>query len=280
MRSSKSRSRLPSETNALVTGAFHRAESRPAGGTYKARPGARPRPDRHRDALAGAYSFTNLMLAHHEAAVMTGRQAQARSLVDSGVTAVQLFLSQAEADRNSRAASSTIPSNFAPCRGARTTTIPTTAAASASSRPTWTATATSTAIRYGLEDESTRLNLNVLLILDKQVAGSGRTLLMGLPGMTEDVADAILDWLDPDDEPRELGCEVEYYSGLSPPYAPKNGPVDTVEELLLVRGVTPQLLFGCRHQPQRPARSARAARGEHRRRIDRSRAPSAAGRPI
>src|SRR5205814_6655236 len=73
---------------------------------------------------------------------------------------------------------------------------------------------------------------------------SGRTLLMGLPGMTEDVADAILDWLDPDDEPRELGCEVEYYSGLSPPYAPKNGPVDTVEELLLVKGVTPQLLFG------------------------------------
>ena len=100
-------------------------------------------------------------------------------------------------------------------------------------------------MRHGLEDESSRLNLNVLLILDKQVAGSGRTLLMGLPGMTEDVADAILDWLDPDDEPRELGCEVEYYSGLSPPYAAKNGPVDTVEELLLVRGVTPQLLFGC-----------------------------------
>src|SRR5438105_5191334 len=100
-------------------------------------------------------------------------------------------------------------------------------------------------IRHGLEDESTRLNLNVLLILDKQVPGSGRTLLMALPEMTEDVADAILDWLDPDDEPRELGCEVEYYSGLSPPYAPKNGPLDTVEELLLVRGVTPQLLFGC-----------------------------------
>src|SRR4029453_19264093 len=99
-------------------------------------------------------------------------------------------------------------------------------------------------LRYGLEDESTRLNLNVLLILDKQVPGSGRTLLMALPGMTEDVADAILDWLDPDDEPRELGAEVDYYSSLSPPYGTKNGPVDTVEELLLVRGVTPQLLFG------------------------------------
>src|SRR5205823_14239669 len=47
----------------------------------------------------GAYSFTNLMLAHHEAAIITGRQVQARSLVDSGVTATQLFLSQPEADR-------------------------------------------------------------------------------------------------------------------------------------------------------------------------------------
>src|SRR4029077_14453401 len=87
-------------------------------------------------------------------------------------------------------------------------------------------------VRHGLEDESTRLNLNVLLILDKQVPGSGRTLLMALPSMTEDVADAILDWLDPDDEQRELGAEVDYYSGLSPPYGAKNGPLDTVEELL------------------------------------------------
>src|SRR5437868_6167605 len=42
----------------------------------------------------GAYSFTHLMLAHHEAAIHTGKQAQARSLVDSGVTAAQLFLAQ------------------------------------------------------------------------------------------------------------------------------------------------------------------------------------------
>ena len=47
----------------------------------------------------GAYSFTNLMLAHHEAAIVTGRHAQARSLVDSGVTATQLFLAEPQADR-------------------------------------------------------------------------------------------------------------------------------------------------------------------------------------
>jgi hypothetical protein len=62
--------------------------------------------------------------------------------------------------------------------------------------------------------------------------------------MTEDVADAILDWLDTDEQPREYGAEADYYATLDPPYGAKNGPLETVEELLLVKGVTPLLLFG------------------------------------
>jgi hypothetical protein len=73
---------------------------------------------------------------------------------------------------------------------------------------------------------------------------SGRGLLMKLPGMTEEVADAILDWIDEDDEPREYGAEIDYYASMQPAYAPRNGPLETIEELLLVRGVTPELLFG------------------------------------
>jgi type II secretory pathway pseudopilin PulG len=73
----------------------------------------------------------------------------------------------------------------------------------------------------------------------------GNKMLMGLPGMTEDVADAILDYLDEDEEPRPYGAEFgDYYQQLLPPYKPANGPIATVEQLLLVRGVTPQLLFG------------------------------------
>jgi hypothetical protein len=191
----------------------------------------------------GAYSFTNLMLAYHEAAVAAGRQVQARSLVDSGVTATQLFLSEPEATRLDNGGIFDNPERF---RGVIVLQDddPLQRGAFSAISPGIDQDGNLNGIRYGLEDESTRLNLNVLLILDQQVAGSGRTLLMALPGMTEDVADAILDWLDPDDTPREAGAEVDYYSGLSPAYAPKNGPVDTVEELLLVRGVTPQLLFG------------------------------------
>jgi hypothetical protein len=68
--------------------------------------------------------------------------------------------------------------------------------------------------------------------------------LLALPGMTEDVADAILDWLDADSEARAAGAEAEYYGRLNPPYGPKNGPLDSLDELLMVRGVTPQLLYG------------------------------------
>jgi hypothetical protein len=191
----------------------------------------------------GAYAFTNLMLAHHEAAIITGRQAQSRSLVDSGITAVQLFLAQSADDR---AAAGGIYDNAQQFRSKVVLEDDNYKDRGCFSviAPGIDSDGNVSGTRYGLEDESTRLNLNVLLIVDKQAPGSGRTLLMGLPGMTEDVADAILDWLDTDEDQRELGAEVEYYSGLDPPYSPKNGPVDTVEELLLVKGVTPQLLFG------------------------------------
>jgi hypothetical protein len=69
-------------------------------------------------------------------------------------------------------------------------------------------------------------------------------MLMNLPGMTQDIADSILDWIDTDEQTREFGAETEYYCTLQPPYMPKNGPLSTIEELLLVRDVTPSLLFG------------------------------------
>jgi DNA uptake protein ComE-like DNA-binding protein len=101
-----------------------------------------------------------------------------------------------------------------------------------------------TGLRYGVENESARLNVNAVSIWDAKSAGTGRTVLMNLPGMTEEIADSILDWLDADDTARDFGAESNEYSAMSPAYAPKNGPIDSVEELLLVRGVTPALLFG------------------------------------
>jgi DNA uptake protein ComE-like DNA-binding protein len=97
-------------------------------------------------------------------------------------------------------------------------------------------------VRYGLMDESSRLNLNVLdkLTLDEE---QSRTLLMGLPGMTEEIADAIRDWIDVDENARTYGAEAEYYESETS-YSAKNGPLETIDELLLVRGVTAELLYG------------------------------------
>jgi general secretion pathway protein K len=68
---------------------------------------------------------------------------------------------------------------------------------------------------------------------------------LGLEGETRDiVVDSILDWRDPDDFIRVNGAENEYYQSLKEPYDCKNGPFDSVEELLLVRGVTPELYYG------------------------------------
>ena len=50
------------------------------------------------------------------------------------------------------------------------------------------------------------------------------------------MVDALIDWLDPDDNPEPLGAESNYYLGLPHPYPAKNGPLDSFDELLLVKG--------------------------------------------
>jgi DNA uptake protein ComE-like DNA-binding protein len=87
---------------------------------------------------------------------------------------------------------------------------------------------------YGLLDEAGKIDLNT---------ASAATLL-NLPGMTEDVADAIVDWRDADSTPGAQGAEDDYYLSLPEPYRCKNASFDTVEELLLVKGVTKDLLYG------------------------------------
>jgi len=89
-------------------------------------------------------------------------------------------------------------------------------------------------LRYGIVDEASKLNLNF----------APRSALMKLPKMTDEIADSILDWRDADDTPLANGAENAYYQALPQPYKCKNAPFETVEELLLVRGVTPEILYG------------------------------------
>ena len=101
-----------------------------------------------------------------------------------------------------------------------------------------------TGIRFGLQNESARLNLTVLPDWERRKPGSARAALLKLPGMTEPIADATLDWIDADTTPRQSGAEADYYTSLAVPYAPRNAVPGCLEELLLVKGVTRELVFG------------------------------------
>jgi general secretion pathway protein K len=59
-----------------------------------------------------------------------------------------------------------------------------------------------------------------------------------------EIVDAIQDWRDVDDVTHLHGAENEYYLGLKNPYPAKNGFFDSPEELLLVKGITPELFYG------------------------------------
>ena len=65
------------------------------------------------------------------------------------------------------------------------------------------------------------------------------TLLAGLvaePEQVEELLDAWQDWLDGDDLKRLNGAEAKYYEDLAPPYKPRNARLESVEELLLIKG--------------------------------------------
>jgi general secretion pathway protein K len=65
------------------------------------------------------------------------------------------------------------------------------------------------------------------------------------------IIDSLIDWIDAGDGDweQEFGAESSYYQSLKTPYPCKNGPVEFIEELLLVKGLTPELLFGDNKHP-------------------------------
>ena len=63
------------------------------------------------------------------------------------------------------------------------------------------------------------------------------------PGEFPALTGAIIDWIDPDDNTHVDGAESEYYQTLTPPYYAKNGAIDNLSELLLIRGITQEMYW-------------------------------------
>jgi type II secretory pathway component PulK len=184
-----------------------------------------------------AYQYSGYMTSEYQASVTAVRAAQARALADSGVHYAAALLSNPSSLNGSpynnpglflnQGSDSSGPGRF------------TLIAVGDPNDPS----SNGQLVRYGVIDEAGKINLNALLQIDK-TGNVAKQILMALPNMTDEISDSILDWLDADDDPRQNGAESTYYSGLNPPYQAKNGPIDSLEELLLVKGVTPQLLYG------------------------------------
>ncbi len=99
-------------------------------------------------------------------------------------------------------------------------------------------------MRYGLTPEASKLNLNAAT--ETEITRLFTPLLLDLRIENPDeIVACLLDWLDEDNDPRPGGAEADdYYTLLEPGYYPKNGPLDTIDELLLVKGFSAAVLYG------------------------------------
>ncbi|MFZ2630285.1 MAG: hypothetical protein WA081_02515 [Desulfosalsimonadaceae bacterium] len=92
-----------------------------------------------------------------------------------------------------------------------------------------------------IENESGKINLN---LADRDLL---KVMLAGFDIDDEQkdvIADSILDWRDSDRNHLINGAEDDYYQSLPEPYECKDGDFDAKEELLRVRGVTPEIYEG------------------------------------
>ena len=109
-----------------------------------------------------------------------------------------------------------------------------------------------------VNDHSGRIQINALLkdgaVSEEQREMLARFLAASEFGLetaeVEGIVQALIDWLDEDDEVTGFGgAENLYYQTLENPYPPRNGPLESLEELLYVRGINPALYYGSQGQP-------------------------------
>lgn len=90
-------------------------------------------------------------------------------------------------------------------------------------------------------DQERFFNINVA---DQVILRQAMTLIGVDAAESPAIIDSILDWLDVDDAKRLSGAESNYYLGLTSPYYAKNGPIDDLSELMLVKDITPEMYWG------------------------------------
>lgn len=96
-----------------------------------------------------------------------------------------------------------------------------------------------------ITDADRKFNIN-LAASAPEVLNQG-LILMGVDGAeAPTIANAIIDWIDRDDKPRAGSSDTEssYYESLPRPYVAKDGFIDDLTELMMIKGITPAMYHG------------------------------------
>ncbi len=116
-------------------------------------------------------------------------------------------------------------------------------------------------VTFTISDELGKIQINALVKFPKgRVFNTAQKLMwerflrfiISLDDRFEEIEETTIinsmkDWLDSGDDDLITGlngAESEYYQDLEPPYACRNGPMTHLDEIALVRGVTPELFHG------------------------------------
>jgi general secretion pathway protein K len=95
-------------------------------------------------------------------------------------------------------------------------------------------------INMSVVDEARKVNINLLITNEGQVNPQQAAIferLFTVLGVDPRILPAITDWLDPDSIEAPDGAESDYYLRLTPPYQARNGPMPTIGDLRMIKGI-------------------------------------------
>lgn len=98
-----------------------------------------------------------------------------------------------------------------------------------------------------IEDERGKLNLNDLSAvssdsIQKKTKIDRFKRLFELLQLNPDLVDAVVDWVDQDENQEPAGAESLYYQSQRPPYRAANAPLSGLGDLRLIKGFTPDIV--------------------------------------
>jgi len=106
-------------------------------------------------------------------------------------------------------------------------------------------------VSLSIIDEARKLDINNLFDWRKRAPSAAfAQILMRLfanIGVPTEMLPVLIDWLDPDSVESDGGAEADYYLRLTPPYEPRNGPMPTIGDLRMVKGMDDEMFMRLSH---------------------------------